>query len=46
MINRNMGCIEIVLFGVLLALQAPINRNMGCIEIRVDRRYYIYACSD
>ena len=34
-INRNMGCIEIVLavFGFYSTLL--INRNMGCIEIRV-----------
>ncbi len=33
-INRNMGCIEIIQQGQSGRLRVLINRNMGCIEIR------------
>ena len=32
-INRNMGCIEIILLAKLPVDAPTINRNMGCIEI-------------
>ncbi len=35
MINRNMGCIEMVLFDNPAGFPEEINRNMGCIEIDI-----------
>ena len=33
LINRNMGCIEILPYLMIRELYHRINRNMGCIEI-------------
>ena len=37
LINRNMGCIEILKIGISIRLQNMINRNMGCIEISLSK---------
>ena len=37
--NRNIGCIEIYLFGRWL-LHLKMNRNIGCIEIKQSLTFY------
>ena len=45
MLNRNIGCIEILRKGENFEDWYKLNRNIGCIEIsNLNNKFYFYKC--